>query len=91
MDDLYKELCFKKPNVLRNPCGIRIYIGTKDKDDWSVVIPKKLVKLKHPGYSYDKDYAVYLVSEQEVLSIAKEYTELSRRAKIFDTEEPLYG
>ena len=81
MDDLYKELGFKQPKVMRNPCGIRIYIGTKGEVDWCVVIPKKLVKLKHPNDSYDKDYVVYLVSEQEALSVAKEYTELAMKAK----------
>ena len=81
MDDLYKELGFKQPKLLRNPCGIRIYIGTKDKDDWCIVIPKKLVKLKHPTYSYDKDYAMYLISEREALSVAKEYTELAMKEK----------
>ena len=81
MEDLYKELGFKQPKLLRNPCGIRIYIGTKGKDDWCVVIPNKLCKLKSPGYNYDKDYAAYLVSEQEALSVAKEYTELARKMK----------
>ena len=81
MDDLYKELGFKQPKVLRNPYGIRIYIGTKGKDDWCVVIPNRLCKLKSPNYNYDKDYAVYLVSEQEALSVAKEYTELARKTK----------
>jgi hypothetical protein len=81
MGDLYKELGFKQPKVLRNPCGIRIYIGTKGKDDWCIVIPKALVKLKNSSYSYDKDYAVYLISEQEAISIAKEYTELAMKTK----------
>lgn len=81
MEDLYKELGFKQPKILRNPCGIRIYIGTKGKDDWCVVIPKNLCKLKNPSYIYDKDYAVYLVSEQEALSVAKEYTEFARKMK----------
>lgn len=81
MNDLYKELGFKQPKLLRNPHGIRIYIGTEGRGDWCVVIPQKLVKLKCPSYSYDKDYAVYLVSEQEALSVAKEYTELANRVK----------
>ena len=81
MDDRYKELGFKQPKLLRNPYGIRIYIGTKGKDDWCVVIPEKLCKLKNPSYNYGKDYAVYLVSEQAALSVAKEYTELARKQK----------
>lgn len=81
MEDLYKELGFKQPKVLRNPCGIRIYIGTKGKDDWCVVIPNKLCKLKNPSWNYDKDYAIYLVSEQEALAEAKRYTELARKMK----------
>lgn len=81
MDDLYKQLGFKQPKLLRNPYGIRIYIGTKDKDDWCVVIPKKLVKLKCPQYNIDQDYAVYLISERDALGVAKEYTDLANRAK----------
>ena len=81
MDDLYTQLGFKQPKILRNPQGIRIYIGTKGKDDWCVVIPKKLVKLKSPHYDLDKDYAMYLVTEQEALSVAKEYTELAKKLK----------
>jgi hypothetical protein len=81
MDDLYKQLGFKQPKLLRNPLGIRIYIGTEGKDDWCIVIPRKLVKLKNPLYPLDQDYAFYLISEQEALSIAKEYTELANRAR----------
>lgn len=81
MEALYKELGFKQPKLLRNPHGIRIYIGTKGKDDWCVVVPKKLVKLKCPHYDLDKDYAIYLVTEQEALAVAKEYTELAKNLK----------
>lgn len=81
MDALYIQLGFKQPAFLQNPYGIRIYLGTKGEDDWCVVIPKKLVKMKCSHYNYDTDYASYFVSEQEALSIAKKYTELARKAK----------
>lgn len=79
MEDIYKQLGFTRPAFLENSYGIRIYIGSENKDDWCVVIPNKLVKLKSTHYKYDKDYAIYLITEREALSIAKEYTELARR------------
>lgn len=79
MDDLYKQLGFTRPPFLENSYGIRIYIGSKNKDDWCVVIPKNLIKTKFSHFNFDRDYAIYLITEQEALSIAKEYTELARK------------
>lgn len=81
MGDLYKKLGFKQPQFLENKCGIRIYIGTKGLDDWCVVIPKELVKLKCSRYNYDKDYAIYFVTEEHALATAETYTELARNLK----------
>lgn len=78
MDDLYKQLGFKQPAFLMNPYGIRIYIGAEGGDDWCVVIPKELVKLKNSCYNYDQDYTVYFVTEREALEIARMYTELAK-------------
>ena len=59
MESLYESLGFKQPEFVENPCGIRIYLGTKDKEDWCVEIPKELVQIKCPrqkpiGYLYDR-------------------------------------
>lgn len=43
MSNLYEYLEFNTPKFLENPYGIKIYIGTKDKYDWCVVIPSKVV------------------------------------------------
>ena len=81
MEDLYKELGFKLPPYVQNSYGIRIYTGTKGKNDWSVVIPKELVKKRYTFYNIENDYAVYLVSEQYALDIAKEYTKFAKNLK----------
>ena len=81
MEDLYKKLGFKKPQFLENKYGIRIYIGTKGLDDWCVVIPKELVKLKCSRYNYDKDYAIYFVTEKHALATAETYTKLAMNLK----------
>jgi hypothetical protein len=81
MDDVYEQLGFKQPKILMNPYGIKIYVGTKDKDDWCVVIPNWLVKSKHPCFIYTSDYALYFVSEQEALATAKIYTEHAKMVK----------
>ena len=36
MEDAYKSLEFKKTEVIENPYGIKIYLGSKDKDDWCI-------------------------------------------------------
>lgn len=79
MEDLYKQLEFKKPTFLQNPYGIRIYIGTKGKDDWCIVIPKELVKMKCSHYNYNKDYAIYFITEKHALETARTYTELAKQ------------
>ena len=79
MDNLYEQLGFKQPEYLENPYGIRIYIGTKDKDDWGVVIPKTLAKAKCKYYNCNSDYAIYLVAEQEALEKARVFTELAKQ------------
>lgn len=81
MEDIYKNLGFKTPDFVENPCGIRIYFGTKDKDDWCVEIPKELAKLKCPRYPFDYNYVEYLISETKALIIATEFTELAKRNK----------
>ena len=81
MENLYKQLGFKQPEYVKNPYGIRIYIGEKDKDDWCVVIPKELVKAKCNWYNCKNDYAVYLITEKHALGIAREYTEFAKKLK----------
>lgn len=89
MDNLYEQLGFRRPNILTNPYGIRIYVGGKDKDDWCVVIPKWLCDLKCSHYKWHSDHAVYLITEKEALSIAKRYTELAQ--KYFNSTKGVFG
>lgn len=79
MEDLYISLGFKKPEYLINHYGIKIYIGTKGKEDWCVEIPKELAKKRYSGYNCKCNFGVYLVSEKDALSVAKEFTEFARR------------
>jgi len=81
MEDIYKELGFKQPKILVNPYGIKIYVGTKGEDDWCVVIPKELVRMKCSHYSIDQDYCLYLITEGEALAMAREYADLARKLK----------
>ena len=81
MEALYERLGFKRPEYLENPYGIKIYIGTKGEDDWGVVIPKELVKMKCKEYNFCNDYNVYFVDETYALTIAEMYTELAERLK----------
>ena len=81
MENLYEQLGFKQPKILANPYGIKIYVGTKGNDDWCVVVPNWLVKLKHSSYKYDCDFALYLITEKQALETAKLYTELARQVK----------
>lgn len=76
MDDLYKKLGFKQPEFVENPCGIRIYLGTKDKEDWCVEIPKELVQSKCPWYKLKANQVIYMIGEYEALRIAEQYTNL---------------
>lgn len=73
MDNLYQALGFKEPKILVNHCGIKIYIGTKDKDDWCVVIPKERLKAVK-GIDYHKEIAFYGVTESQALELARTYT-----------------
>lgn len=79
MENLYKSLGFKKPDYLMNHCGIKIYIGTKGKEDWCVEIPKELAKKKYNKYDCVCNFGVYLVSEEYALEVARQFTELYRR------------
>lgn len=80
-EEAYKSLGFKRPEFVQNAYGITIYLGTKDKDDWCINIPKRLAKLKCPTYPFNCDYAVYFVTEENVLEIAREFTRLAERIK----------
>ena len=79
MANLYEYLGFKQPEYLENPYGIKIYIGTKDNEDWCVEIPKELAKKKCRYYNSSSNYAIYFVSEEHALAVAKDFTELARR------------
>ena len=81
MENIYKELGFKQPEILVNPYGIKIYIGTKGDSDWAVEIPKELCKAKCSAFNYDKNFMVYLVTEEDALDVAKEFTEIARKKK----------
>lgn len=81
MDDRYEKLGFKQPDILVNPYGIKIYVGTEGEGDWCVEIPKELCKLKCASFNYDKNYMFYLVNESEALSLAEVYTGLARKAR----------
>lgn len=83
MKDLYKSLGFNEANYVENPYGIKIYLGTKDKDDWCVEIPKELMQEVHSNYyknhyKFDKNCVVYCVREEDALNIAKKYTDWAR-------------
>lgn len=73
---MYEALGFKSPKFITNPYGIKIYLGTKGKEDWCIEVPRELVKIKCPNYPFDYNYVEYLTSEEEVLRIAKEFTRL---------------
>ena len=81
MEDIYKSLGFKSPDFVENAYGIKIYLGTKDESDWCIEVPRELCKLKTPHYPFGYNYVVYLESEEEVLRIAREFTELAERNK----------
>lgn len=81
MEDIYKSLGFKSPDFVENAYGIKIYFGTKGKDDWCVEVPIELCKLKCPNYPFSYGYRDYLTSKEEVLRVAREFTELAERNK----------
>lgn len=80
MQDKYTDLGFKPPAFIENPYGIRIYLGTKGKDDWTVVVPQWIVKREygHLPYFKNRDYALYLVTEEYALSTAERFTRLAK-------------
>ena len=79
MENLYKQLGFKYPEYVENPYGIRIYIGTKGKEDWCLVVPKALAKKMCRYYNCNSDYAIYFETEEYVLDVAKKFTELAKQ------------
>lgn len=81
MEEAYKSLGFKSPDFIVNHYGIKIYLGTKGKDDWCIEVPKEVCKLKTPHYPFGYSYVVYFETEEEVLRIAREFTELAERNK----------
>ena len=74
---MYEALGFKSPDFIANLYGIKIYMGTKGKDDWCIEVPRELAKIKCPNYPFDYNYVVYLISEEEALQIAREFTALA--------------
>lgn len=73
--DRYTELGFKPPAFVENTYGIRIYIGTKGKDDWLVVIPKTIMQRE---FGRNQECAMYSVTEEHALSTAERFTRLAR-------------
>lgn len=76
--DQYTALGFKPPAFIENPYGIKIYIGTKGKEDWTVVIPQWIMQREH---NYNKDFAFYLVTEEHALSTAERATRWAQKYK----------
>ena len=81
MKDIYKQLGFKRPDYMENTYGIRIYIGTEGKDDWCVEIPKEICDAASKKYKYGKNIMHYLVTEEQALEIATQYTEVARKRR----------
>ena len=79
MDETYNELGFKRPEILVNQYGIKIYVGTKGDTDWAIVIPKELCKVKSASFNYEHDMAFYLLAEEDVLDMARQFTDIARR------------
>ena len=73
----YDAMGFKSPEFIENPYGIKIYIGTKGKEDWCIEVPKGLAKLKCPKYPFEYNYCVYCVSEEEAIRTAREFSVLA--------------
>ena len=81
MENKYESLGFKAPDFVENQYGIKIYLGTKDEEDWCIEVPKELVQKKFPNYKCSKNFVVYLVSEEYALGIAEVYTKLAMQLK----------
>lgn len=79
MDERYEQLGFKAPSFLENKYGIRIYIGTKGEDDWCVLIPNKIIRLKITDSMFAKqDCCLYLVTEKTALETAAQWTAIAK-------------
>ena len=81
MKDMYEQLGFKQPKFLENHYGIKIYIGTKNEEDWCVEIPKELCKKECSKFDYDSNFTFYFVTEKHALELAERYTELAKSLK----------
>lgn len=90
MEEIYEQLGFKKPNFVENPYGIKIYFGTKGKDDWCIEIPKKLAQEKSKYYKCDNNFIIYFVKEEDVLRIAEMYTDLAKHMEKVNSEVVRY-
>ena len=77
----FESLGFKKPDFIENEYGIKIYIGTKGKDDWCIEIPLKLVQEKTHCKIYNKNVVMYFISEEETFNIASEFTNIARNMR----------
>lgn len=81
MENIYNELGFKNQQILQNPYGIKLYMGTKGATDWCVEIPNILINAKletnNSDYKIDKSMAFYCITEEKALSIAKEFTKIA--------------
>lgn len=80
-EEMWEALGFKAPTFIENDYGIKVYIGTKGKEDWCIEVPRELCKLKCPKYYLGYPYRVYLESEEEVLRIAREFTALAESSR----------
>ena len=69
----YIKLGFQYPKYVKNEFGIKIYLGTTGKDDWCVEIPKRFMGEYYEKYC-DKDFMIYMISEEAALSVARKYT-----------------
>jgi hypothetical protein len=81
VEDQRAALGFKQPTVLVNPFGIKIYTGTKGKEDWCIEIPKELAKKKCSVYRCNGNFVLYGVTEENALSVAKEFTNLAKEMR----------
>lgn len=79
MDAIYTKLGFKKPDYVENRYGIKIYLGTKDKDDWCVEVPKELLQTnsKYPTWN-KQNMAFFSVTEKVALELAEKYTRIAK-------------
>ena len=79
MEKIYEELGFKNPDFIENSYGIKIYLGTKGQDDWSIEIPKELAQYRCARYKSNQNCIIYLISEEDALRIAEVYTKLAKQ------------